>query len=95
MNAPLNLEQLRKQAKELANERRAEGVPAKLSDAQLELARRHGFASWPRLKQYVERLVAAERECCPFLGLELTIRDESVTLVTAFPQGLSPNDWEW
>jgi len=43
----------------------------------------------------VERLVAAERECCPFLRLELTIRDESVTLVTAFPQGLSPNDWEW
>ena len=43
----------------------------------------------------VERLVAAERECCPFLGLELTIRDGSVTLVTSFPQGLSPNDWEW
>ena len=60
MNAPLNLEQLRKQAKELANERRAEGVPAKLSDAQLELARRHGFASWPRLKQYVERLGAEQ-----------------------------------
>jgi hypothetical protein len=32
---------------------------------------------------------------CPFLGLELRLRDESVTLVTAFPQGLSPNDWEW
>jgi hypothetical protein len=43
----------------------------------------------------LERLVAAERECCRFLSLELTIREDSVTLVTSFPQGLSPNDWEW
>jgi hypothetical protein len=43
----------------------------------------------------LERLVAAERECCPFLSLELTIRDGSVTLVTGFPEGLSPNDWAW
>jgi ankyrin repeat protein len=32
-------------------------VPAfKLADAQLVLAREHGFASWPRLKSYVERI---------------------------------------
>jgi hypothetical protein len=43
----------------------------------------------------LERLVAAERECCPFLELELTIRDGSATLVTTVPEGLSPNDWEW
>ena len=43
----------------------------------------------------LERLVAAERECCAFLSLELTFRDGSATLVTAFPQGLSPNDWAW
>jgi ankyrin repeat protein len=60
VNTPLNLEQLRKQAKELARERRDSGTPAKLSDAQLELARRHGFASWPRLKGYVERLGAEQ-----------------------------------
>jgi hypothetical protein len=36
VNTPLNLEQLRKQAKELARERRDAGTPAKLSDAQLE-----------------------------------------------------------
>jgi len=60
MDAPLNLEQLRKQAKELAAERRAAGTPTKLADAQLELARRHGFASWPRLKAYVERLGAEQ-----------------------------------
>jgi ankyrin repeat protein len=60
MDAPLNLEQLRKQAKELARDRRAAGTPTRLSDAQLELARRHGFASWPRLKSYVERLGAEQ-----------------------------------
>jgi hypothetical protein len=43
----------------------------------------------------VERLVAAERECCGFLSFDLTISDDSVTLVTAFPEGLSPNGWEW
>jgi hypothetical protein len=43
----------------------------------------------------VERLVAAERECCGFLSFELTIGDDSVTLVTAFPEGLSPEAWEW
>jgi hypothetical protein len=60
MDAPLNLDQLRKHAKELARERRAGGTPTKLADAQLELARRHGFASWPRLKGYVERLGAEQ-----------------------------------
>jgi ankyrin repeat protein len=60
VSTPLNLEQLRKQAKELARARRAEGRPAKLADAQLELARQHGFASWPRLKEYVERLDAEQ-----------------------------------
>jgi hypothetical protein len=43
----------------------------------------------------VERLLAAERECCAFLSFELTIGDDSVTLVTAFPEGLSPEAWEW
>lgn len=43
----------------------------------------------------LERLVAAERDCCAFLSLELTFGDGSATLVTGFPQGLSPNDWEW
>jgi hypothetical protein len=38
---------------------------------------------------------AAERQCCPFLSLEFTIGDGSVTLVTGVPEGLSPNDWEW
>jgi ankyrin repeat protein len=52
----LNLEQLRKQAKERVRARRASGQEVKLSDAQFELARELGFASWPKLKSYVERL---------------------------------------
>jgi ankyrin repeat protein len=52
----LNLEQLRKQAKERVRARRADGDEVKLADAQLELAREHGFASWAKLKQYIERL---------------------------------------
>jgi len=43
----------------------------------------------------LHRLVAAERECCRFLGLELTVREDSLTLVTSFPEGLSPDGWEW
>jgi len=44
------LEQLRKQAKEL----RAERPGFTLSDAQRELARTYGFASWPKLKAFVD-----------------------------------------
>ena len=56
MTLQLNLEQLRKQAKERVRERRAAGHEVKLADAQFELARELGFASWPKLKAYVERL---------------------------------------
>ena len=56
MTFQLNLEQLRKQAKERVRERRAAGQEAKLADVQFELARGLGFQSWPKLKAYVERL---------------------------------------
>ena len=52
----LNLEQLRKQAKERVRERRAAGQEVKLAEVQFELARELGFQSWPKLKTYVERL---------------------------------------
>jgi ankyrin repeat protein len=52
----LNLEQLRKRAKERVRERRAAGEDAKLADVQFELACELGFQSWPKLKAYVERL---------------------------------------
>jgi ankyrin repeat protein len=52
----LNLEQLRKQAKERVRERRVAGQVTTLADVQFELAREFGFASWSKLKAYVERL---------------------------------------
>ncbi|MET8845527.1 ankyrin repeat domain-containing protein [Amycolatopsis sp. NPDC004625] len=51
MPGGLNLEQLRKRAKELA---RAEGV--KLAEAQFRIARDHGFPSWPKLQAYLRRV---------------------------------------
>jgi len=56
----LNLEQLRKRAKERVRERRAAGETIRLADAQFELARELGFASWTKLKEYVERLGAEQ-----------------------------------
>jgi len=56
MSFQLNLEQLRKQAKERVRERRAAGQEVRLADVQFELARELGFVSWPKLKAYVERL---------------------------------------
>src|SRR5579862_15571 len=45
-----NLDQLKRQAKEL----RASGAHSSLSTAQRALAREYGYASWPRLKLAVE-----------------------------------------
>jgi ankyrin repeat protein len=53
-----SLEHLRKQAKDLVRERRAGPESLRLSDAQRIVAREYGFASWPRLKAYVERVTA-------------------------------------
>lgn len=56
MTFQLNLEQLRKQAKERVRERRSAGQQAQLADVQFELARELGFQSWPKLKAYAEGL---------------------------------------
>ena len=68
-----SLEQLRNQAKDLLRAHRAgdpdaaarvaahhphPDEPLKLTGAQLVVAREHGFASWPRLRAYVERVAA-------------------------------------
>ena len=69
-----SLEQLRRRAKELLRALRAGDAeaearlaasghrqpprPVKLADAQLVIAREHGFASWPRLRACVERVAA-------------------------------------
>jgi ankyrin repeat protein len=47
-----NLRHLKDQAKDLLNS----GAATSLADAQFQIARRYGFASWPRLKAHVESL---------------------------------------
>ena len=51
-----SLAHLRKQAKALLKALRQQNPHAALSDAQHALAADYGFASWPKLKAYVERL---------------------------------------
>lgn len=49
-----NLQHLKKQAKDLLRELKQRNPALKLADAQHTLAREYGFASWPKLKAYVE-----------------------------------------
>jgi ankyrin repeat protein len=51
-----NLEQLKKRAKEIAAELK---IP--LNEAQLNMARGYGFASWPKLKKHVEMVMELTR----------------------------------
>jgi len=82
--APPNLEQLRKQAKDLlragdpgaaarvaAHQPGAPAVPT-LAVARLAVARDYGFPSWARLRAYVERAAAHG----PGLGLEHAYHDD-------------------
>jgi len=62
-----NLEHLRNEAKQRLKDLRARDVAARLSDAQLLVAREYGFPSWRRLKAAVDdreraRVFAAARE---------------------------------
>src|SRR5262245_51456785 len=50
-----SLEYLRKLAKDRLRELRSKDRTAKLSDAQLAVARDHGFKSWRAMKKEVER----------------------------------------
>ncbi len=54
-----NLEWLRKTAKQQLRELRSRDPAAKLADAQLSLARKHGFSSWRALKAHVDSLICA------------------------------------
>ena len=51
-----SLEWLRKTAKDRVAELRAAQPATRLSQAQLEIAREHGFASWRAMKAHVDRL---------------------------------------
>ncbi|MEZ4455195.1 MAG: ankyrin repeat domain-containing protein [Gemmatimonadales bacterium] len=65
MTTPLparaSLDWLRKQAKRRLDDLRQRDSGARLADAQRELAREHGFASWRALKSEVERRLAARQ----------------------------------
>ena len=54
-----NLEYLRKLAKERLKESRREDPSARLADAQLVVAREHGFASWRKLRAHLDRVRSA------------------------------------
>ena len=60
-----HLEHLKKQAKDLLQELKQQKPDAQLADAQFALAREYGFASWPKLKAYVE---AETETLSPFAG---------------------------
>jgi ankyrin repeat protein len=112
-----SLEQLRRRAKDLLRDIRAgdstalarvaahhpdPAAPPKLSGAQLVVAREHGFASWPRLKAYVERVAAHGPELeHPFhdevdyyegraFGLRASAEDGTETAVEAFRRYRAP-----
>src|SRR3954462_15161692 len=69
-----NLTYLKKLAKEHLRELRAKGASAKLADAQLTLARQHGFASWPQLKAHID---AATEAAAGTIGDELADKVEA------------------
>ena len=54
-----SLEWLRKTAKARLKALRAAQPSARLAEAQLAVAREHGFSSWRALKAHVDRITAA------------------------------------
>jgi hypothetical protein len=57
-----NLEQYRKQAKDLVRSWKAGDARTKrkLADAQFEIAREHGFETWKKFTEHIDRLTGAE-----------------------------------
>ena len=51
-----NLDWLRKQGKRRLGDLRKTNPAARLADAQLDLARQHGFSSWRALKAHIDSL---------------------------------------
>jgi hypothetical protein len=92
----VNLEQLRKQAKELVKAARAGDEAATsrlggrdtiLANAQLVLAREHGYRSWPEL------VVAAEASVDAFVEAATEgRRDRADALLAARPE-IEPDPW--
>src|SRR5208337_606032 len=57
-----NLEQYKKQAKDL----KSSATNLKLADAQLQIARGHGFQSWPKFAKHIEGLSSANSPVSKF-----------------------------
>jgi hypothetical protein len=66
----VHLDHLRKRAKDRLRETRLTDPDARLARAQREIAREQGFASWPRMKAYADRLAAHPD------GLQLAYHDD-------------------
>ena len=64
-----NLEYLRSQAKRKLAEIRRENPDVKLHEAQLQLAREYGFASWRALKSHLDSLARASKASEPLTVL--------------------------
>src|SRR5436309_6385712 len=74
-----SLEHLRNEARDLHRERKATDPDAKLSHAQLAVARSYGFPSWPKLREHVETI---NRYFWP--PADATSDDEDVDVVDRF-----------
>ena len=70
-----NLDWLKKQAKRRLDEMRVERPDAKLADAQFDLAKTYGFASWRALKAHIDSLTVEGQ-------LVETARDGNVEVLT-------------
>lgn len=82
-----NLDQLRKQAREL----QATGEFSTLASAQLALANRYGFGSWPKLKLAVESLTLRRLiQECDAGGVANLLRASPKLAAHAFPDGSTP-----
>ena len=100
-----DLDQLRRQAKELLSAAKSGDAEAtarigavsarfSLADAQLAIARSHGFASWPRLKTEVERRdILNQRDLARLTTLLAEQPEQARTNMRAWrdhPRGTSP-----
>src|SRR3954451_2665824 len=76
-----SLEHLRNEARDLHRERKATDPDAKLSSAQLAVARSYGFPSWPKLREHVETI---NRYFWPPVEADAAADEENVDLVDRF-----------
>ncbi len=95
-----NLEHLKNEATERLKAMRLENAAARLAEAQLLVARAYGFASWRRLKSYVDALQSRGRQLIDAVRTGQTenirkildVHPELVDATTDLDQLLRPSD---